>query len=115
MRLYGLPSRSHLTAHFRLIRLALLNERSQKAHGHHKTRSIADVQFFASSLTWSRALGISLYLNEADQDWYQRYKDIITEDQVVWWRDERELGAGVRVIECGGYVYRYTSPHGIQS
>jgi hypothetical protein len=59
-------------------------------------------QFFATSLTWARALRLPLYLNEADKEWYQRLDDIRDTDQVVWWRHERALSPAVKMIECGG-------------
>jgi hypothetical protein len=64
----------------------------------------ADIQFFSTSLTWSRALGVPLYLNEADKEWFQRLGDIRPDDQVVWWSGRKELGPGVTLVQCGGYV-----------
>ena len=63
---------------------------------------VAHGQFFTTSLTWSRALRIPLYLCEADKEWFQRAGDIRDSDKVVWWEGEKELGPGVRVIQCGG-------------
>jgi hypothetical protein len=59
-------------------------------------------QFFASSLTWSRALRVPLYLCEADNRWFQRLSDIRPEDKVEWWSGEAILGQGVKVVQCGG-------------
>ncbi|WVQ93691.1 hypothetical protein IAU59_000767 [Kwoniella sp. CBS 9459] len=64
---------------------------------------ISHPHFFSTSLTWSRALDVPLYLNEDDKDWFQRLGDIRDSDQVVWWTGERELGKGVKVIQCGGH------------
>lgn len=61
-------------------------------------------QFFATSLTWSRALRVTLYLCEADREWFQRLSDIKQEDQVVWWTGRKDIGPGVTLIQCGGSV-----------
>ncbi len=62
------------------------------------------LQFFTTSLTWSRALGIPIYLCETDKEWYQRLNDIKPEDDIRWFTDEAVLGKGVTVIQCGGSV-----------
>jgi hypothetical protein len=59
-------------------------------------------QFFASSLTWARALRVPLYLCKADKRWFQRLGDIRPEDNVQWWSGEAILGQGVKVVQCGG-------------
>ncbi|WWC58309.1 uncharacterized protein I303_100849 [Kwoniella dejecticola CBS 10117] len=65
--------------------------------------AISHPHFFSTSLTWSRALKVPLYLCEDDQEWYQRSGDIGKDDAVVWWKGEQELGPGVKVIQCGGH------------
>ncbi|OCF45103.1 hydrolase [Kwoniella heveanensis CBS 569] len=65
--------------------------------------AISHPHFFSTSLTWSRALNVPLYLNEDDKEWYQRLGDIRESDPVIWWIGERELGRGVKVIQCGGH------------
>jgi hypothetical protein len=47
---------------------------------------------------------VPLYLNEADKEWFQRLGDIRPDDQVVWWSGRKELGPGVTLVQCGGYV-----------
>ncbi|WVF66059.1 hypothetical protein IAT40_000797 [Kwoniella sp. CBS 6097] len=64
---------------------------------------ISHPHFFSTSLTWSRALSVPLYLNEDDKEWFQRLVDVKDKDQVVWWTGEKELGKGVKVIQCGGH------------
>lgn len=64
-------------------------------------RTATDKQFFSTSLTWSRALKVPLYINANDKQWYAR-KPEIKDDEVVWWRDKITLSEGVDVIECGG-------------
>jgi hypothetical protein len=62
------------------------------------------IQFFTTSLTWSRALQIPLYLCSADKQWLQRLEDIHAHDRVVWWDDMFELARGLKLIQCGGSV-----------
>lgn len=45
-----------------------------------------------------------MYLCEADRDWFQRLGDIMEEDQVIWWTGRKEIGPGVTLVQCGGYV-----------
>ena len=59
-------------------------------------------QFFSTSLTWARALQVPLYVCEADKEWYQRFDDIKSSDEVIWFSDKVELGKGVTVVQCGG-------------
>ncbi|WRT63881.1 uncharacterized protein IL334_000807 [Kwoniella shivajii] len=65
--------------------------------------AISHPHFFTTSLTWSRALKVPLYLCEDDREWFQRSGDITHDDQVIWWKGEQELGKGVKVIQCGGH------------
>lgn len=73
--------------------------------------SQAESQFFSTSLTWSRALGVPLYLNEGDKDWFQRLGDIKDTDKVIWWTGKMEVGPGVTLVQCGGYVRCYKPAH----
>jgi len=66
----------------------------------HKAHTYA--QFYSTSLTWSRALNVPLYLNALDEEWYQRKGSLKDDDRVVFWREKVELGPNVTVIECGG-------------
>lgn len=59
-------------------------------------------QFFSSSLTWSRALNIPLYICAADKEWYSRIGDLKDSDDVRLWSGETELGPGVKLVQCGG-------------
>ncbi|WWC85986.1 uncharacterized protein L201_000857 [Kwoniella dendrophila CBS 6074] len=66
--------------------------------------SISHPHFFTTSLTWSRALNVPLYLCEDDKEWYQRISDIKEEDDnIIWWRSEKELSKSVKLIQCGGH------------
>ncbi|WVW81997.1 hypothetical protein I302_104002 [Kwoniella bestiolae CBS 10118] len=65
--------------------------------------AISHPHFFSTSLTWSRALKVPLYVCEDDKEWYQRLSDSKDDDQVIWWKDEQELGRGVKVVQCGGH------------
>ncbi|OCF73545.1 hydrolase [Kwoniella mangroviensis CBS 8886] len=68
-----------------------------------KAIAISHPHFFSTSLTWSRALKVPLYLCEDDKDWYQRLGDIRPDDQVVWWIGEKEMGRGIMLVQCGGH------------
>ncbi|WWC66731.1 uncharacterized protein I206_100636 [Kwoniella pini CBS 10737] len=65
--------------------------------------AISHPHFFATSLTWARALRVPLYLCEDDKEWYQRLNDIEAQDHIIWWKGEKELDKGVKLIQCGGH------------
>lgn len=64
---------------------------------------ISHPHFFSTSLTWSRALHVPLYVCETDREWYQRRGEIGPDDEVKWWTGRREIGPGVTVVQCGGH------------
>ncbi|ORY29341.1 hypothetical protein BCR39DRAFT_532414 [Naematelia encephala] len=68
-----------------------------------KAIAISHPHFFSTSLTWSRALRVPLYLCSADKEWFQRLSDITPQDDVRWWTDEIDLGPAVKLIQCGGH------------
>lgn len=72
--------------------------------GPNRLANMLNVQFFSTSLTWSRALQVPLYLCAADKEWYQRADDIKPSDQIIWWSDTVSLGPNVSLVQCGGYV-----------
>ncbi|WVR03655.1 hypothetical protein IAU60_000650 [Kwoniella sp. DSM 27419] len=65
--------------------------------------AISHPHFFSTSLTWSRALQVPLYLCEDDKEWYQRSGDITEGDQVEWWTGEKVLSQGLKLVQCGGH------------
>ncbi|AFR97789.2 hydrolase [Cryptococcus neoformans C23] len=68
-----------------------------------KAMAISHPHFFSSSLTWSRALNIPLYICAADKEWYSRIEDLKDSDDVRFWSGEVELGPGVKLVQCGGH------------
>ncbi|WVO13301.1 hypothetical protein L204_100914 [Cryptococcus depauperatus] len=65
--------------------------------------AISHPHFFTTSLTWSRALNIPLYICADDREWYQRLDDIKETDDVRFWTQQVQLGKGVKLIQCGGH------------
>ena len=61
-----------------------------------------DAQFFSTSLTWSRALNVPLYLCEADKEWFYRSGDVTETDQLVWFTGSIALSENIKVVQCGG-------------
>jgi hypothetical protein len=53
-------------------------------------------------LTWSRVLGIPLFINSEDRHWYQRDDDLKPTDKVKFWNGKQDIGPGVTLIQCGG-------------
>ncbi|KAI9632904.1 uncharacterized protein MKK02DRAFT_19982 [Dioszegia hungarica] len=85
------------------ISTALIHYLSKELRTPLRGIAISHPHFFSTSLTWSRLLGVPLYLNEADKAWYVRLDEIGEGDKVVWWTGEREIGKGLRLIQCGGH------------
>ncbi|KAL1411864.1 hypothetical protein Q8F55_002839 [Vanrija albida] len=67
-----------------------------------KAIAISHPHFFCTSLTWARALGVPLYINELDREWYARAGSL-REGEVVFWRGTHALTASITLVECGGH------------
>lgn len=59
------------------------------------------LQFFSTSLTWSRCLKVPLILAAADKHWFQRLSDV-KEGEIEWVHNVASLEDGVTMIQCGG-------------
>jgi len=103
----GLPLVSYLSSLSKPLKAIAISH--PHVHPVHIVRFVANQQFFATSLTWSRAIGVPLYLNEADKDWFQRLGDLKDTDEIVWWTGRKELGPGVTLVQCGGCVHPSTT------
>ncbi|ODN76721.1 hypothetical protein L202_05346 [Cryptococcus amylolentus CBS 6039] len=68
-----------------------------------KAMAISHPHFFATSLTWARALKIPLYICASDQTWFARAEDLEDGDDVRFWLGEEVLGPGVKLVQCGGH------------
>ncbi|TXT07490.1 hypothetical protein VHUM_03210 [Vanrija humicola] len=67
-----------------------------------KAMAISHPHFFSTSLTWARALGVPLYINALDKEWYQR-RESAGADEVVFWSGTQRLSSTLTLIECGGH------------
>ncbi|RSH77825.1 uncharacterized protein EHS24_002885 [Apiotrichum porosum] len=68
-----------------------------------KAMAISHPHFFSTSLTWSRVLGVSLFINSEDRHWYQRDDDLKPTDKVKFWNGKQDIGPGVTLVQCGGH------------
>ena len=66
-------------------------------------------QFYSTSLTWARCLGVPLLISKADAHWFQRSSDT-DPGEIEWFHNDAPLEDGVNVIQCGGLVHA-SLPH----
>ncbi len=69
------------------------------------------MQFYTTSLTWSRALGVPLVLAVADKEWF--FRETHVTDEIRWLEDCKEIGPDVKMIRCGGCADLIRSDHSL--
>ena len=70
-----------------------------RARGGISAIALSHPHFYGAMVEWSRAFGgAPIYIPAADREWVQR-----DDPAIVVWRDDRELSAGLTLIQCGGH------------
>lgn len=61
---------------------------------------VTGIQFYSTSLTWAKVLGVPLIICAKDKKWYQRLEQV--EGEVEWYEGKGIISETLTVLECGG-------------